>query len=81
MQKERRGASPWTVRYPHCAGLDVGKKESYVAVAEDAAVENVRTFGTYTAAFKQLSSWLRRGRPSAGTVASRTCWMVNGFGR
>ncbi|MCY3540360.1 MAG: transposase [Gammaproteobacteria bacterium] len=58
MQKERRGEPPLTVRYPHCAGIDVGKKELYVAVAEDAAVENVRTFGTYTAALKQLSSWL-----------------------
>ncbi|MYF01942.1 MAG: IS110 family transposase, partial [Gammaproteobacteria bacterium] len=61
MQKERRGEPSLTVRYPHCAGLDVGKKELYVAVADDAAVDNVRTFGTYTAALKQLSSWLRDG--------------------
>ena len=60
MQKERRRETPFTIRYPHCAGIDVGKKEVYVAVAEDAATKNVRTFGTYTAAaLKQLSSWLR----------------------
>ena len=41
MQKERRRESPLTVRYPNCAGIDVGKKELYVAVSEEAAEENV----------------------------------------
>ena len=59
MQNARRREPPLRVCYPNCAGIDVGKKELYVAVAEDAAAENVRTFGTYTASLKQLASWLR----------------------
>lgn len=58
MQKERRRESPLTIRYPNCAGIDVGKKELYVAVSEEVAEENVQTFGTYTAALKQLAYWL-----------------------
>ena len=58
MQKERRRESPLTIRYPNCAGIDVGKKELYVAVSEEVSEENVQTFGTYTAALKQLAHWL-----------------------
>ena len=58
MQKERRRESPLTVRYPNCAGIDVGKKELYVAVSEESAEENVQQFGTYTAALQELSKWL-----------------------
>ena len=57
MQHKRRD-HPLTVRYPHCAGIDIGKKELYVAVAEEADATNVRTFGTYTAGLKELASWL-----------------------
>ncbi len=59
MKKERRREAPLTVCYPHSAGIDVGKKELYVAVAEEAAEKNVRTFGTYTEALKKLARWLR----------------------
>lgn len=58
MQREHRAESPLTVCFPNCAGIDVGKKELYVAVSEEAAEENVRTFGTYTAALKELANWL-----------------------
>ena len=76
MQKERRGEPPLTVRYPHGAGIDIGKKELYVAVAEDAAVENVRTFGTYTAALKQRSSWLHDcGVPQVAMEATGVYWI------
>ena len=60
MQNERRREPPMKVCYPNCAGIDVGKKELYVAVAEEAAAENVRTFGKYTASsLQQLVNWLR----------------------
>ena len=57
MQHKHRD-HPLTVVYPHCAGIDIGKKELYVAVAEDADDTNVRTFGTYTEGLKELASWL-----------------------
>ncbi len=76
MQKERRRETPLTIRYPHGAGIDVGKKELYVAVAEDAATANVRTFGTYTIALKQLSSWLRDcGGPQVAMEATGVYWI------
>ena len=62
MKKERRREAPLTVRYPHSAGIDVGKKELYVAVAEEAAETNVRTFGIYA---EVLKSW----RVGCATVA------------
>ena len=42
MQHKRRD-HPLTVRYPHCAGIDIGKTELYVAVAKEADDANVRT--------------------------------------
>ena len=57
MQDKRR-ETPLTVRYPNCAGIDIGKKELYVAVSEDAADINVRTFGTFTEGLQDLASWL-----------------------
>jgi len=43
----------------HAAGLDIGATEIYACVPEASAVENVRCFGTYTAALHQLARWLQ----------------------
>ena len=70
MQNARRREPPLRVCYPNCAGIDVGKKELYVAVAEDAAAENVRTFGTYTASLQaacELVARLWRGASCDGS--------------
>ena len=45
--------------YAECRCIDVGKKEWYVAVAEEVAKTHVRTYGTYTEALKKLARWLR----------------------
>lgn len=43
----------------HAAGLDIGAEEIYACVPEDSAPENVRCFGTYTAALHELARWLQ----------------------
>ena len=43
-EKRTSSRSPLTVRYPHSAGIDVGKRELYVAVAEEAAERNVHLY-------------------------------------
>ena len=47
------------VKYPNCAGIDVGKKELFVAVSPRVAVESVRTFPTVTAGLKAIVRWLQ----------------------
>ncbi len=59
MKKVYRREAPLTVRYPHSAGIDDGKQELYIAVVEEAAEKNVRTFGTYTEVLKKLARWVR----------------------
>lgn len=56
--KGKRRESPLEVKYPNCAGIDVGKRELYVAVSEDADDDNVRSFGAFTDELEELASWL-----------------------
>ena len=47
------------VKYPNCAGIDVGKKELFVAVSPRVAAEPIRTFPTVTAGLKAIVRWLQ----------------------
>ena len=44
--------------HPDCAGIDVGKREHYVAVREDADERPVRRFGAFTDGLEAMASWL-----------------------
>lgn len=44
--------------YPHCAGIDVGSEEHWVAVRPDAAEESVRRFGGFSDELRGLADWL-----------------------
>ena len=46
------------VVHPDCAGIDVGKREHYVAVREGAGGRPVRRFGAFTDALEAMASWL-----------------------
>lgn len=46
------------VVHPHAAGLDIGAKEIFAAIAADHAEESVRAFGTYTPDLQALRDWL-----------------------
>lgn len=43
----------------NAAGIDISVKENVVAVPEDRAKENVRTFGTFTRDIHLLAKWLK----------------------
>lgn len=55
--RSRCEATPLTVRHPHCAGIDIGKKPLHVAVSEDAADANVRTFASFTDDLFDMDDW------------------------
>ena len=46
------------VVHPDCAGIDVGKREHYVAVREEAGERPVRRFGSFTGDLEAMASWL-----------------------
>ena len=55
----KRKTPPLKVVHPHCAGIDVGKSESFVAVLADDGQEIVRRFEAFTDALEALAGWLR----------------------
>ncbi len=47
-----------SIVYPHCAGIDVGSQQHWVAVHPDAAKESVRRFGGFSDDLQTLADWL-----------------------
>lgn len=47
-----------TVIHPHCAGVDVGSREHWVAVDPERDAEPVRRFSTFTDDLHALAEWL-----------------------
>ena len=58
MGHKRKRKEKLRVVYPACAGIDVGKREHYVAVEEDADERPVRRFGAFTDELEAMASWL-----------------------
>jgi transposase len=56
--KKAKTTSSQPILRPHCAGIDVGASELYVAVPADAAPEPIRTFSTFTEDLHALADWL-----------------------
>ena len=64
------------VKYPNCAGIDIGKKELFVAVSAAVAEDNVRTFSTVTAGLKEMAKWLRTcGVEQVAMEATSVYWI------
>ncbi len=55
-RKKRKPALRET--HPDCAGIDVGKREHYVAVEEGAEERSVRRFPSFTDELEAMASWL-----------------------
>ncbi len=47
---------------PDRAGIDIGATEIFVAVPEDRAAENLRSFPTFTLDLHALADWLKACR-------------------
>ena len=45
---------------PECCGIDVGAKELFVAIANNASKQEVRSFTTFTRDLNQMIDWLRK---------------------
>ncbi len=48
-----------TMIHPDTAGIDVGARELYVAIAQDRSDCCVRTFGSFTADLMEMAQWLK----------------------
>jgi transposase len=48
-----------TVVHPHCAGIDIGSREHWVAVDPECCDESVRRFTTFSDDLYQLADWLK----------------------
>lgn len=59
-RRSRRFNQPLTVLNANAAGIDVGAKDHYVAVAPDRDQQPVRRFSAFTQDLHQLAQWLKQ---------------------
>ncbi len=60
IQKKRQKRDALEVRNPNAAGIDIGSRQHWVAVAAHQDEEPVRAFGTTTNDLLRLAEWLRQ---------------------
>jgi len=58
MAMKTRESSPWQIKHPNAAGIDVGSAEHYVAVPIDRCAQPVRKFACHTQDLQALADWL-----------------------
>ena len=58
MMARKRSKQRLRVVHTHCAGVDVGSREHWVAVDPDQCQEPVRGFTTFTDDLEALADWL-----------------------
>jgi transposase len=81
--KQRKKASPpkldWKaldIVHPHAAGIDIGGREHWVAIAPDKDEQPVRSFGCFTEDIQAMATWLKaRGIQSVAMQSSGVYWM------
>ena len=61
---------------PNAAGIDVGAREMYVAVAPDRDSEPVRVFGTFTSQLQALVQWLQQCRITTVAMESTGVYWI-----
>lgn len=66
----------WEAINPHAAGIDIGAREHFACVPLEAAAQNVRSFGTFTADLEALADWFRQcGVTSVAMEATGVYWI------
>ena len=64
------------VAHPDCAGIDVGKREHYVAVDDGSEERPVRRFGSFTDELHAMAAWLRScGLDAVAMEATGVYWI------
>lgn len=60
-----------------CAGIDIGAKELFVAIAKSSSEQEVRSFTTFTRDLKQMIDWLKKsGVKSIAMESTGVYWIV-----
>lgn len=59
MRSKRQASSPLEPINANAAGIDIGSQTHWVCVPAEQAVENVRSFGSFTADLYALADWLQ----------------------
>jgi transposase len=78
MRKEQRTVKELNLECiePNAAGIDVGAREIYVAVAGDRDAEPVRCFSTFTEDLRALAVWLKQcGITTAAMESTGVYWI------
>ena len=75
--KTNRSALRIQVKYPHCAGIDIVKREHFVAVPADTGGEQeVRSFGGFTEELERMVHWLKKcGVAQVAMEATGVYWI------
>jgi transposase len=72
----QRKSDDHPVFQPHAAGIDIGAREIYVAVAADRDEHPVRKCGTFTGDLHQMAEWLvSRGITTAAMESTGVYWI------
>ena len=58
-KQKRANDAALPIMRPDAAGIDIGATEIFVAVPADRAIENVRSFPTFTQDLYSLADWLQ----------------------
>ena len=78
MRREKKGVRELSLERiePNAAGIDVGAREIYVAVAGDRDPEPVRCFSTFTEELQAIAAWLKQcGVASVAMESTGVYWI------
>jgi transposase len=78
MRREKKGVRELSLECiePNAAGIDVGAREIYVAVAGDRDPEPVRCFSTFTEELQAIAAWLKQcGVASVAMESTGVYWI------
>ena len=62
VKNKTRRIETFSIIHPNTAAIDVGDKEMVTAVGADRCQNNVRTFGSFTCDYIEISEWLKQCR-------------------
>ena len=78
MRREKKAVGELSLECiePNAAGIDVGAREIYVAVARDRDPEPVRCFSTFTEELRAIAAWLKQcGVASVAMESTGVYWI------
>ena len=75
MNSSRKG-KVMEICHPNAAGIDIGSVKHYVAVPDDRAKENVKSFGCFTADLYELVKWLKECKIDTVAMESTSVYWI-----